>query len=194
MINDFYPGYVSIVGQFSDGLYHVNPKTGHMFKTPVSKDFLDSRNYFHAKGLARLSDDELLMTNNLKVFYYKKGMDEIEYYKWQPENQFSSFTQIMIDPKKRAWIGSSRDGLWTIDTKTGTTKKHFNQDLYSAQSDFVDHIGNILAKIGKGHGVYSAMHDTIYTFLYEADSTRTFFSSHRFCQCPNGENMDVGQS
>ena len=76
IIKDFYPGYLTIGGQFSDGLHHINPTSGDIINSPVSKDFLKERS-FSSWGLTKISDDELLATAYTELYYFKKGMKEL---------------------------------------------------------------------------------------------------------------------
>ena len=192
-IEDFYPGYVTITSQYSDGIFHVNPTTGDLFKTPISEKYLSEKRYFNSWGITFLSDDEFLANNRTGVFYYKKGMKEAVPYKWQPRQKFSSLGNIAVDQRDRVWVGSYDDGLWTINYKTGEVIDQTPRIQRSAVSkNFADKKGNIWFKISGGHAVYSANADSIFVFPYDQDTTKTFPNVSAFCKCPNGEVWMAG--
>ncbi len=72
IVEDFYPGYISLAGQYTDGIYHVNTSTGQMFKTKVNDNF-KNKDYFSPRGMSQLLegvDEEWMDPNRKRSFTY----------------------------------------------------------------------------------------------------------------------------
>lgn len=192
-IEDFYPGYITIVGQYGDGIYHINPVTGHTFKTPVSEAVARNQKYFHSWGIAQTSNNELIISENRQLFYYKKGMKTLEPYSVQPKLQYASISSVALDQARHLWVGSANDDVWMLDLSAKTAKKNATA-LPGGKfvNIFSDTKGNIWGVTDKGHAVIPARTQQLQLFEYEQDTKTTFLTPENFCQCPNGEIWVAG--
>lgn len=187
-IEDFYPGYITIVGQYSDGIYHINPETGHTFKTPVPKEVTDRHQYFHSWDITQISENELIISENHQLYYYKKGMKELQPYNLQPNAKYVSITNIELDQNRHLWVGSTRDNLWELDLSRKTVKKNSTElPLGKFINILTDKKGNIWGIIDKGQAVIPAGKQAVKLFEFGRDSQTAFITGENFCECPNGE-------
>lgn len=188
VIEDFYPGYITVAGQYGDGLFHVNPRTGHSFKTPVPESHMAQHKYFHIWGIARLSPDELIISEPHGLYYFKKGMKELVPFSLQPKQAYASLAPLAIGSDRRLWCGSFRDGLWSIDLPSGIVQDHTADIGHTRVSGvYTDRKENIWFQFPEGHAVLPAGASEIKVFNYAADSLHTLKLMEDFCECPNGE-------
>ena len=186
-IEDLYPGYLTVAGQYTDGLYHVNLETGETWKSP-NEEIMKGFKYFQAWGMDKMNNDEMLVLASDQLFVYhvkKRGFTSIPI----PSHlQARNLNSLKIDDKNVAWIGSRRTGLLSLDLKSNTFKT-YNEliDQPSIGVSLKDQKGNIWMTSNLGHNVYSISEDTIYAFQYYRDSTHNFQRTQNICECPNGE-------
>ena len=194
-VANFYPGTFTVSGQFTEGLYHINPTTGKISKTQMSQSYLNETS-FSSWGMTLISENELVLSTYADLYYYKKGNDEIaSFKKWNIKNKFTSLKHVAIDSQNRLWVGSQNDGLWVLDLNSGKISEETISSINSAYNNlFADHLGNIWMSIANGHAVYSAIADSLFVFNFEKDSASTFKGQLTFCQCPNGEIWATGRS
>ncbi len=186
IVEDFYPGYVSITGQFGDGVYHVNPTTGHRFKTRAEEHLKNNRS-FSAMGMTRLNDEILLVAEGHQLYkLYKKDNTLVPYLSLPLKNNYQKF--ITLDEKGVLWVTTMSDGLFSVDVATNKITHHIDDLPYaSTTKPFKDRKNNIWIVTNYGHAVFDREQKRFHTFDYTRDSTTTFLVARPFCECPNGE-------
>ena len=194
IVEDFYPGYLSFCGQYTDGLYHFNPTTGHMFKQ-IHPEYMAQRPAFFAWGLTQLDENTLLVAEGQKLFKYQKGVDRLEYFDIQPPVEHSYYHNILAGRDGNIWIGTKNDGLFSINTKTNVVNS-YEASIPSPQvyGQFEDSKGNVWMIMEKGHLVYSRTDRKIHVFDFNKDTTTSFREVGGFCECPNGELWMAGNN
>ncbi len=188
VIENFYPGYLTLSGQYSDGLYHLNPSTGHAFKTPPPREHMANHKYFQSWGAAQISPDELMVSEIRGLHYYKKGLAEMQRFPIQPGQKYHSLGPVVFDGNKCLWNGSFADGLWMLDLSLGKVQNHTQQIGQPRISGlFKDSRGNIWFRFHGGHAVLPEGQTEFSVFHYKNDTLHTLPVIEDFCECPNGE-------
>ncbi|MBK7869351.1 MAG: hypothetical protein IPJ74_01045 [Saprospiraceae bacterium] len=193
IMEDFYPGYITIIGQYTDGIYHINPVIGHSFKTPVSKTIAQEYKYLHSWGFAQINENELVISETRQLLYYKKGMKYLESYALQPNQEYESLVNMILDHNKNLWIGSSRDNVWSLNLHHKTIEKRFtNLEEGKFVNIFNDTKNNIWGVIAQGHAVLPAGAQELKLFNVTQNANATFITGENFCECPDGEIWQAG--
>lgn len=188
-LENFYPGYLSLHGQYSNGIFHVNPTTEDRFYTPVSRAGLQEKP-FSSWGMDQVDEQSLILSGNNGLYEYRKGQDSITYIiqsKWKATKRFSG---VLTDQSGSVWLTSSAGGLMGLTPSDWTFRQYLGPEaLVGGRTfrPFQDSIDNIWVLSDLGHLVYDRKRDELYQFLYANDSVRTFQQSGNFCACPNGE-------
>lgn len=187
LVEDFFPGYLTISGQYSDGIYHINPSTGHSFKHEA-RSVMEKRPYFFSWGLSQIDENHLLISEDQNLFGYEKGDEIIRPTGLKIPALKHYLHNILVDVQKTAWIGSKNDGLFTIDLSNGKIRQ-YNDKVSSPRvnGQFQDSKGNIWMVMELGHLVFSRAEEKLKVFDFLKDSTRTFRTGGNYCECPNGE-------
>ncbi|MEL7121121.1 MAG: histidine kinase [Bacteroidota bacterium] len=187
LVEDFYPGYLSFSGQFTDGIYHVNKSTGHTFKSEF-KEYMVDHQFFSAWGMVTLNENTLLIAGRDYLYTWDKLLKRFQKYDIQVPKKYSSLSDLVMDEEGIIWLGTGRDGLFSIDTKTQEVKSHKDQVSFSQVfRAFKDQQQNIWFIGGYGHLVYNRKQERFNVFEYDVDTSATFLYGRNFCECPNGE-------
>jgi len=186
IVEDFYPGYVTVTGQYTDGIYHVNMANGHRMKHRYDK--IEEGRPFSVWGMDRLDENRLVMARDGKLYYFNKSTNKFSVYKSKTPAVYNSLFDNVVDDYGVLWQGTRRDGLLALNTETGKFKVYaFPPRMSSPRNLHSDVNDNIWFGTGYGHGVYDRQRDTMYLFDIRSDSSKTFFDGRKFCECPNGE-------
>lgn len=187
MVEDFYPGYLSISGQYTDGIYHVNPTTGHKFKTTFKEHMLHHE-FFDAWGMNELNDSTLLVSELNTLYTLKKGSDQFIPYDVQVPLQYHFQTQSLIDDYGILWQGSRKDGLFYIDLNREEINAYRPENSSAfVGTPFQDSKGNVWMLSSFGHLAFSRKEGHLFDFNNNRDSLTTLLEARNFCECPNGE-------
>ena len=186
VVEDFYPGYISVSSQYADGLYHFNPETRHTFKTAGTHIMKDDI-YFHSWGLIKLNENQLLFSERKNLYTLDRESGEISPYEFQPPLKHTGINNLLKDKHGKIWV-ISREGLFSYDPTNAQMRSFNDQTKIDRLTDsFEDSQGNIWIPGFRGHMVYSSSQDNIFSFEYVKDSSLTYITPRQFCECPNGE-------
>ena len=192
IVEDFYPGYISLAGQYTDGIYHVNPTTGESFKN-VFDGKLVSDNYFSSRGMSQLDERTLLINSGQDIYTHQKGNAAFVPFDPKLPMQFSYLMNNLVDDYGSAWFGCRMDGLFAIDLATKKITSYADQVPYNFISrNFQDSKGNVWFQKERGHLVFNRKLHELNVFHHKKDTTTTFSSARNFCECPNGEIWIAG--
>ena len=187
IVEDFHPGYISLSGQFSDGIYHVNPSNGRNFKNVFDKELLKSH-IFSSRGMSQLDDNTLLISSRQNIFTLQKGNGAFALFDPQLPVKYSYIMNNLVDDYGTAWFGGRMDGLFAVDLATKEITSYADQVPYHFVSrNFQDSKGNVWVQIENGHVVFNRKIKKLNVFHYPKDTTSTFNAPRNFCECPNGE-------
>ena len=187
LTEDFYPDYISLTGQFGDGVYHVNLATGHQFKVRAEEHLKNNRT-FDAMGMTRLNDSTLIIAEGHQLYTLDKTNEKLIPYDIQVplKNHFQK--QIAVDDHSTLWVTTSADGLFSIDIRSKTITQHVDEVPYTGTNHpFKDSRNNIWIATNYGHVVFDRKQNQFRIFDHRRDSSSAFFVSRPFCECPNGE-------
>ena len=186
IVEDFYPGYISVASQYADGLYHFNPQTGHKFEQSGAHIMKDDI-YFHSWGITQSNQNQLVFAENKKLYTLIRGSNEIKPYDFQVPITYGGVRNMLTDSFGRIWI-TSHAGLFSIDPSNSQVHSYENSKIFEwIRRPFLDSKGNIWITGFRGHLVYSHTQNQLLTFEYIKDSSLTYVYPRQFCECPNGE-------
>ena len=187
LAEDAYPGYVSLSGQYSDGIYHVNTTTGHRFKTPFEEHMARNK-YFTSWGMADLGDERLLISAVDQLYMVRRSSDRHETFPAKIPLRFGGLKDCVLDDHNTLWIGSYKDGMFSLNLENRQVTAYKDSFPYPHIHDlFLDDHQNIWMLGSYGHMVYDRQQEKILVFDFNHDSLSTFLVGRNFCQCPNGE-------
>jgi ligand-binding sensor domain-containing protein len=195
LVEDFYPGYVTIAGQYTDGIYHVNLETEHVIKQEAPKRF-QQNGAFYAWGMDVYQDNTLIISADDDLISLKKGSDKFELLDVQVPVNYAFLMHNLVDKAGRLWVGTRRDGLYTIDlankqlTDYGKLQKlppHVFEPLEDSK-------GNVWMLTNAGHLVFDHQKEELLNFDYNKDPDATALVGSAICECPNGEIWMAGNS
>ena len=194
MVEDFYPGYLSIAGQYADGVYHINPTTGHKFKSKI-KEQIEEGSHFQFWGLTQLDKNTLLVSEVKRLYKISKNKELAVPFEVQPNAKILGYHEVLNDGYGKIWVGTYRDGLFSIDLSNYTEKAY--KDILprlSISSHFKDSKGNIWMTMGRGHLVFGREDNELIIFDHAKDTINTFITPRNYCECPNGEVWLAGEA
>lgn len=192
IVEDFYPGYISLSGQFSDGIYHVNSSNGENFKNVFPKELLEDH-IFSSRGMSQLDENTLLISSGQNIFTLQKGEETFALFDPQLPVQYSYIMNNLVDDFSTAWFGCRMDGLFAVDLATKEVTSYADQVPYNFVSrNLQDSKGNVWLQIEHGHIVFNRKIKKLNVFHYSNDTLATFWSARNLCECPNGEVWIAG--
>ena len=192
LVEDFYLGYISVAGQYADGLYHINTTTGHSFKNKASKEMIE-KDFLLCSGMSPLDDDNLLFSAGQILYTFNKKKEEWNLFETQVPIRYDYLQNNLVDQFNTAWIGTRNDGLYSIDLKSKKITSYEDQIPHPfVDRHFEDSSGNIWMTTGFKLMVFNRKQGALNTFSVE-DSIVTFNVVANFCECPNGEVWTTGK-
>lgn len=192
IVEDFYPGYISLAGQYTDGIYHIDPSTGRSFKNVFDGELVVN-NYFSSRGLSQINENTLLISSGQEIFTLKKGSNAFVPLTPQLPLQYSYLMNNLVDDFGTAWFGCRMDGLFAIDLNSKEIVSYGDQVPYNFVSrNFQDSKKNVWFQVERGHVVFNRKLNRLDVFHYSKDTSTVFKSTRNFCECPNGELWAAG--
>lgn len=193
IVEDFYPGYISLAAQYGDGIYHINPTTGHQFKS-VLKTPIPNEKTFSAWGLTKLNNDALLVSAT-GLYLAKKQSKQIIPFEISIPAKHNITKRVIKDDFGKIWLGTLGDGLVTIDDDFTNTTSHYPKIPYAnVYKPFQDSRQNIWTVTNYGHVVFDRQQQKFHVFDYNQDPSKTFIVPREYCECPNGEVWFAGET
>lgn len=187
LVEDFYPGYLSLVGQYTDGLYHVNLETGHQFKQS-GLSLLPKERDFQVWGINQLDENTLLLAEQQGLYVHRRGSSDLQLFSMQAPVRFHWHRDVIADRSQRIWIGTRKEGLYSIDMRTKEVSQHAGKLAGEHVAGFFkDSQDNIWMKSRFGHVLLDMSKDSLIIFDNREISDFTFQETGNFCECPNGE-------
>ncbi|MEM8528691.1 MAG: two-component regulator propeller domain-containing protein, partial [Bacteroidota bacterium] len=194
LVEDFYEGYISVSGQYMNGIYHVNPSTGHTFKDAFTPDMM-TEDILSAWGMSLLDENTLLISTEDALYNLDNKSRRFTPYLLDLPLEYGALKENSVDQNGIAWLGTSRDGLLAVDTKRKKVMTYRDVVPYShVYHPFEDSVGNVWMLTNTGHLVHDRKRDKIHIFDSNTDTTSTFLVSGNFCECPNGEVWLAGHT
>lgn len=194
LVEDFYPSHISISGQFSDGIYHVNTSTGEVIKNDLKALIKENDNY-RSWGMTILDENALLVSGSRKLYTLDRNTKQFETFDIQIPLEFSSLNQGVRDSAGIIWIGSHSDGLFSLNPKKKKLTSYRSQIPYpNIANVFLDKDQNIWMSSKSGHLVYNRRKAEFNVFDANVDSSSAFIYNRNFCSCPNGEIWVAGET
>ena len=186
-VEGFYPGQISISGQFADGIYNVDLNTGRVSKIDITS--LSNENVkYQSWGVTILDANTLLITGSSKLYTYQKDTKKIKKYETQLPLQFSAIKHGVMDGHGIVWLGTNSDGLFSLNPQTKKIQSYHSKVPYpGVNGAFVDYAQNVWMLTRSGHLVFNRQENDFNIFDLKVDSTLTFLQGRNYCSCPNGE-------
>ena len=185
LFEDALPGYVTVLGQYTDGIYHVNledPKDIIEVPPPFPLHHLNGLSIW---GAAQISDDEILLTAAEKIYSFDISHARFKEFDIQPPS-FTIYNSLFKDDRQRIWIGTASNGLYTLE----------NNQLYAWQDQIasrntrlklMDSNGQLWMILDKGFAKINTSNDKLTIYDPLTDLSNSFTTTTDFCECPNEE-------
>lgn len=174
---------LTVCPRVSDGLYHFDRLKNEWTKStfPGNNNFLNEKDV--VRGLARLSSGTYVISSDKGIFLYDEKQNRLT--NLQKQFPFAAPTRrgdMVLDRSGYIWLSDESHGL--IKWRPGENKyRSYKNELSRSDPNiaarrlihlFEDSKGNIWFQRGNGIGVYYAAKDSILSFDYAADTTKSF--------------------
>lgn len=185
ILENIVPGSVTILGQFVDGIYHVNLQNQSIVE--VKPDFQS-----HAtRGMSIWGADfvdatQVLLATEDQLCLYDIKQNHFSKYFLQPPI-LSSYVNVLIDSKKSIWVGTSKKGLYSISPGNQLQSWQTKLPYPYVNPQFIDSREQLWVSLNQGYAKINLTDYELSIFDFQKSPEESLFRVNNFCECPNGE-------
>ncbi len=186
VLENIIPDHVTVVGQFTDGIYHVNLQNGSILE--ISPDFTTTKDQeINIWGADRMDPEHILLAEGNNIALYNVDKRTFGRFSVQPP-MISSYNSIIVDEEKTAWIGTEKNGLYSLSLSDGLLTSWSAELPYpTAYIRLHDSRNQLWISLDQGYAKMNLDDTMITTYDYQRSPDNSLFRVNNFCECPNGE-------